>query len=67
MYPVLYEYRVIDFAYYSLSHWVAAAVAADFFYYWAHRAVHEWNIGWAAHQAPGHLYQLTDLGIPFAT
>ena len=23
---------------------------ADFFYYWGHRYVHEWNIGWAAHQ-----------------
>ena len=28
----------------------AAGLAADFFYYWAHRAVHEWNVGWAAHQ-----------------
>jgi len=50
LYPYFYEYRLIDFDYYSLYHWIAAGLAADFFYYWAHRAVHEWNVGWAAHQ-----------------
>lgn len=30
--------------------WVVAAVAIDFCYYWVHRAAHEINILWAAHQ-----------------
>ena len=52
--------------YYSLEHWIIAAVGADFCYYWAHRwksfwfkltlanidfrLVHEVNLGWSAHQ-----------------
>lgn len=31
--------------------WVAAFVAKDFGYYWAHRLSHEMNIGWATHIA----------------
>ena len=48
-YPMLYSYRLFDWDYYSLSHWVVAAFFVDFSYYWAHRVLHEWNIGWAAH------------------
>ena len=40
----------MDLEYFSLYHWLIAAVSVDFCYYWAHRCVHELNIGWAAHQ-----------------
>jgi len=30
--------------------WVIAALAIDFCYYWVHRAAHEVNVLWAAHQ-----------------
>ena len=31
------------------SHWLAAFLGLDFFYYWFHRASHEVNFLWAAH------------------
>ena len=40
-----YENRVFTIPYWSTWHWVAGAFAADFGYYWAHRLVHEFNIG----------------------
>ena len=46
-YPFLYQYRVIEWEYYSWQHWIFTAIAVDFFYYWAHRCFHECNIGWA--------------------
>lgn len=49
VYPFVYNYRLIEFDYYSKQHWVFAALVVDFLYYWAHRFLHEWNIGWAAH------------------
>jgi len=49
IYPALYERRFFSWDYYSLEHWLIAAFAVDFSYYWAHRFFHEWNIGWAAH------------------
>ena len=40
-----YENRIFTIPYWSTWHWVAGAFAADFGYYWAHRLVHEFNIG----------------------
>jgi len=34
----------------SLSTWILAGLGIDFCYYWVHRAAHEINLLWAAHQ-----------------
>merc|ERR550539_358165 len=34
----------------STSTWILAAIGIDFCYYWVHRAAHEINLLWAAHQ-----------------
>jgi alkylglycerol monooxygenase len=47
----LYEnYRICALPWDSIWTWIAALVGYDFAYYWVHRALHEVNIFWAAHQ-----------------
>ena len=48
--PFYTYFRLFDLPYHAVWHWVLAGLVVDFGYYWAHRAVHEINIGWAAHQ-----------------
>merc|ERR1712123_409846 len=51
LYYPFYEFmRMFDMPYHAWWHWGLAALAMDFGYYWAHRGVHELNIGWGAHQ-----------------
>ena len=42
------QYAVYDFGLSWLA-FIAAYVAADFFFYWLHRIIHEVRFGWAAH------------------
>jgi len=42
--------RIMDLAWDSLWTWFIAAILTDLGYYWVHRAAHEINILWAAHQ-----------------
>jgi len=51
--PYLYIYHnycIYPLPWDSTVTWVLAAVGIDFFYYWVHRAHHEINLLWAAHQ-----------------
>ncbi|KAK4309864.1 hypothetical protein Pmani_018526 [Petrolisthes manimaculis] len=50
LYQWLYQYRVLDLDWRSVGTWWMAALFIDLAYYWYHRAVHEVNLGWAAHQ-----------------
>lgn len=49
-YEWLYQYRFLTLPWNSLYTWFAAFVFIDFIYYWIHRANHEINILWVAHQ-----------------
>lgn len=49
-YEWLYQYRLFDLEWDSSISWWAALVLVDFVYYWVHRANHEINLLWAAHQ-----------------
>ncbi|XP_071527386.1 alkylglycerol monooxygenase-like isoform X2 [Panulirus ornatus] len=49
-YVWLYRYRVMDIPWNSPLAWWAGFLAADFVYYWFHRASHEISILWAWHQ-----------------
>ncbi|XP_066976286.1 alkylglycerol monooxygenase-like [Macrobrachium rosenbergii] len=49
-YEWLYQYRIFELPWNSLYTWFGAFVFVDFCYYWIHRANHEVNILWAAHQ-----------------
>nr|XP_027212553.1 alkylglycerol monooxygenase-like [Penaeus vannamei] len=49
-YSWLYEYRLIDLDWSSPVTWWVAAIGVDFAYYWTHRAAHEVDFMWAAHQ-----------------
>nr|XP_045591935.1 alkylglycerol monooxygenase-like [Procambarus clarkii] len=46
----LYQYRFIDIPWNSAAAWWAGFLAADFVYYWFHRASHEVSVIWAWHQ-----------------
>ncbi|XP_042889960.1 alkylglycerol monooxygenase-like [Penaeus japonicus] len=46
----LYEYRLLDLEFSSSAMWFAGFFAADFVYYWFHRASHEVSLIWAWHQ-----------------
>ncbi|XP_047499124.1 alkylglycerol monooxygenase-like [Penaeus chinensis] len=46
----LYEYRLLDLESSPLAVWFAGFLAADFVYYWFHRASHEVSLIWAWHQ-----------------
>ena len=51
IYVYIYEnYRVYDLPCDSVITWLIAALLVDLAYYWVHRAAHELNILWAAHQ-----------------
>merc|ERR1712002_1240355 len=55
---VLFSYYIYIHTYYCVYQlpwdqtvtWVLAALGVDFCYYWVHRAAHEVNLLWAAHQ-----------------
>ncbi|XP_042864048.1 alkylglycerol monooxygenase-like [Penaeus japonicus] len=49
-YSWLYEHRLLDLNWSSPVTWWLAAIGVDFAYYWTHRATHEVNFIWAAHQ-----------------
>lgn len=44
------NWRIVTLPWNSLWTWWAAFIIVDFLYYWAHRASHEINFMWAAHQ-----------------
>ncbi|GFU23417.1 alkylglycerol monooxygenase [Nephila pilipes] len=44
------HWRIVTLPWDSLWTWFIALIAADFLYYWTHRASHEINLIWAAHQ-----------------
>ncbi|KAG8179112.1 hypothetical protein JTE90_000146 [Oedothorax gibbosus] len=44
------NWRLVDLPWNSLWTWWIAVFAVDFLYYWQHRACHEVNFLWAAHQ-----------------
>ena len=51
IYVYIYEnYRVYELPWDSVITWIIAALLVDLAYYWVHRAAHELNILWAAHQ-----------------
>lgn len=45
------NWRLVDLPWNSPLTWWIAFLSVDFFYYWFHRAAHEINFIWAAHQA----------------
>ncbi|XP_064113079.1 alkylglycerol monooxygenase-like isoform X1 [Macrobrachium nipponense] len=49
-YQWLYKFRILDLPWDSLYTWFGAFIFIDFCYYWIHRANHEVNLLWAAHQ-----------------
>ncbi|KAJ6220027.1 hypothetical protein RDWZM_005839 [Blomia tropicalis] len=51
VYVYIYDnYRIIDLPLYSIWTWLLSLLLVEFVYYWTHRALHEFNILWAAHQ-----------------
>ncbi|TRY69032.1 hypothetical protein TCAL_01416 [Tigriopus californicus] len=44
------HHRIYELPWDSIWTWIIAAVGSDLAYYWIHRAAHEVNILWAAHQ-----------------
>ncbi|XP_054158433.1 alkylglycerol monooxygenase-like [Oppia nitens] len=47
----LYDnYRIVDLPLHSVWTWLLSLLLVEFVYYWTHRALHEFNILWAAHQ-----------------
>jgi len=44
------NYALFRFPWNSTVTWIVAAIAADFCYYWLHRAAHEVNLFWSQHQ-----------------
>lgn len=44
------NWRIYELPWDSLMTWIVTAILVDFAYYWVHRAAHELNILWAAHQ-----------------
>ena len=51
VYVYLFEnYRILDLAPNSIWTWIISLLLVEFVYYWTHRALHEFNILWAAHQ-----------------
>jgi len=44
------HWRLCDLPWDSTSTWVVGLIGMDFLYYWFHRAAHEINVLWAAHQ-----------------
>ncbi|XP_068220767.1 alkylglycerol monooxygenase-like [Palaemon carinicauda] len=49
-YQWLYQFRLLTLPWDSIYTWFGAFVFIDFIYYWIHRANHEINLLWAAHQ-----------------
>lgn len=51
MYFYVYDnWRLCDLPWDSTTTWVVGFIGMDFLYYWFHRAAHEINVLWAAHQ-----------------
>ena len=44
------NWRIYELPWDSLMTWIVVAILVDLAYYWVHRAAHELNILWAAHQ-----------------
>jgi len=52
MYILAYEkWHAFEMNPESRTTWILALLGADLSYYWAHRAMHEVNLMWSAHQA----------------
>lgn len=50
-YIYIYDnYRIYELPWDSIWTWIIAAIGTDLGYYWVHRAAHEINLFWAAHQ-----------------
>lgn len=51
LYVYLYDhYRIVDLGPETIGSWLVSLLLVEFVYYWTHRALHEFNILWAAHQ-----------------
>lgn len=50
LYWVYNNYRIVDLPLNSVLTWVVSLLLVEFTYYWVHRALHEFNFLWAAHQ-----------------
>lgn len=51
VYIYIYEnYRIVDLGPETIWSWLVSLLLVEFVYYWTHRALHEFNILWAAHQ-----------------
>ncbi|XP_054159283.1 alkylglycerol monooxygenase-like [Oppia nitens] len=51
IFTLIYEnYRLLDLPLHSVWTWIISLLLVEFTYYWTHRALHEFNILWAAHQ-----------------
>ena len=44
------NYKIVDLPLNSVWTWFISLLLVEFTYYWIHRALHEFNILWAAHQ-----------------
>ncbi|CAG2174203.1 unnamed protein product, partial [Oppiella nova] len=44
------NFRIVDLPLHSVWTWIFSLLLVEFTYYWTHRALHEINILWAAHQ-----------------
>ncbi|CAG2179258.1 unnamed protein product, partial [Oppiella nova] len=44
------NYALLDLPLHSIWTWLFSLLVVEFTYYWTHRALHEFNILWAAHQ-----------------
>ncbi len=50
IYTLIHQHaRIFDLPLDSITVWIGALIAYDFFYYWHHRLGHEVNVLWAAH------------------
>ena len=51
IFTTIYDnYRIVDLPLHSVWTWLLSLLLVEFVYYWTHRALHEFNILWAAHQ-----------------
>ncbi|KAH9393648.1 hypothetical protein TYRP_021565 [Tyrophagus putrescentiae] len=44
------NYRIVDMPLHNFWSWLISLLLVEFVYYWTHRALHEFNFLWAAHQ-----------------
>ena len=50
LYWIHNNFAIVNLPLHSIWTWIASLLLVEFTYYWVHRALHEFNILWAAHQ-----------------